>query len=124
MSENKDWTNRKAPVQMVPIARVDELDDHATRGVDIDGQAFIVVRKNTEIFVYRNHCPHRGSRLEWQPDRFLDSSGELIQCKTHGALFIIETGACIAGPCHGSALECINTHNVNDYIFIALNSAD
>jgi nitrite reductase/ring-hydroxylating ferredoxin subunit len=39
------------------------------------------------------------------PDRFLDSEGELIQCATHGALFRIESGECLRGPCLGAFLE-------------------
>lgn len=61
------------------------------------------------MYVYKNRCPHRGVGLEWLPDQFLDSSASLIQCATHGALFLIEDGECIAGPCEGkslTALEC------------------
>ncbi|MNT92136.1 hypothetical protein D3C72_2333610 [compost metagenome] len=42
--------------------------------------------------------------MEWLPDQFLDSSGSLIQCATHGALFLIESGECVAGPCAGESL--------------------
>lgn len=31
----------------------------------------------------------------------------MIQCATHGALFEIETGHCIAGPCLGQNLQKI-----------------
>ena len=42
-----------------------------------------------------------------QEDRFLDPDGSLIQCSTHGALFEIESGRCIAGPCKGQYLQAI-----------------
>ncbi len=35
---------------------------------------------------------------------FLDMDGALIQCSTHGALFEIESGHCLAGPCQGDRL--------------------
>ena len=44
-------------------------------------------------------CPHIGTPLEIQPDRFLDQSGQHILCSTHGALFQVEDGLCVAGPC-------------------------
>jgi len=47
------------------------------------------------------------SSLGWQPDRFLDDSASLIQCATHGALFLIENGECIAGPCAGQSLTAV-----------------
>ncbi|WP_148053418.1 Rieske 2Fe-2S domain-containing protein, partial [Pseudomonas fluorescens] len=53
-------------------------------------------------------CPHRGVGLEWHHDQFLDPSNSLIQCATHGALFLIEDGECVAGPCVGQALTAIN----------------
>jgi nitrite reductase/ring-hydroxylating ferredoxin subunit len=44
-------------------------------------------------------CPHLGIPLNWAPERFLDLDGTLIQCSSHGALFQIDSGECIAGPC-------------------------
>jgi len=34
-------------------------------------------------------------------------SASLIQCATHGALFLIESGECIAGPCAGQSLTAL-----------------
>jgi nitrite reductase/ring-hydroxylating ferredoxin subunit len=65
------------------------------------------VHRFGELFVYHNRCPHLGIELEWLADQFLDSEGELIQCATHGALFTIESGLCVAGPCTGEALDAI-----------------
>ena len=36
---------------------------------------------------------------------FLDDDGELIKCSTHGALFNIEEGLCLLGPCKGKRLQ-------------------
>ena len=43
-------------------------------------------------------------QLNWSPDQFLNVDGSLIQCATHGALFDIDSGRCIAGPCLGEHL--------------------
>jgi nitrite reductase/ring-hydroxylating ferredoxin subunit len=45
--------------------------------------------------------------LEWQPNQFLDYEKQFIQCATHGALFGIDDGICIAGPCPGEQLEAL-----------------
>lgn len=68
----------------------------------------MAVRRGGEVYVYANRCPHRGVALEWQPDEFLDASASLIQCATHGALFLIENGECVAGPCEGKSLRAID----------------
>jgi nitrite reductase/ring-hydroxylating ferredoxin subunit len=90
---------------MTPLCKQDALAEGSARGFDINGVPVFAVRKNGEVFAYHNSCPHIGVPLEWLPDQFLDSEGELIQCATHGALFVIETGVCVAGPCVGDALE-------------------
>ena len=43
--------------------------------------------------------PSSGIELNWMPDQFLESGGDLIICSTHGALFKIDDGLCISGPC-------------------------
>lgn len=90
---------------MYPLCRQDELAENSARGFTVNGMPVLAVRKNGAVYAYHNSCPHIGVPLEWLPDQFLDSEGELIQCATHGALFVIETGACIAGPCVGESLE-------------------
>ncbi len=66
-----------------------------------------VVHKDGSFFAYYNTCPHTGATLEWQENQFLDMDNTLIQCATHDALFIIDTGECIAGPCTGDSLEAL-----------------
>ncbi|NNA98465.1 Rieske (2Fe-2S) protein [Pseudomonas gessardii] len=81
-----------------------ELAQDSSRGFDIDGRKLLAVRCEGRVYFYINRCPHRGVPLEWQPDRFLDPSASMIQCATHGALFLIESGECVAGPCAGQSL--------------------
>ena len=85
------------------------LGEGASRGFVLDELRLLVVRREGRVYAYKNRCPHRGVSLEWQPDQFLDSSASLIQCATHSALFLIESGECVAGPCAGqflTALDC------------------
>lgn len=66
-----------------------------------------VVRRGDEIFAYVNRCPHAGHPLNLRPDEFLAWDREHILCNSHGAMFEIAGGACIAGPCEGRALSAL-----------------
>ncbi|QHF46975.1 Rieske (2Fe-2S) protein [Pseudomonas sp. S35] len=83
------------------------LAPDSSRGFEVDGCKLLAVRRDGIAYFYINRCPHRGIPLEWQPDQFLDDSASLIQCATHGALFLIESGECIAGPCSGKSLKAL-----------------
>jgi nitrite reductase/ring-hydroxylating ferredoxin subunit len=63
-----------------------------------------VVRKAGALFGYIDRCPHNGTPLAVFPDRYLTRERDLLLCGTHGALFRIGDGRCIAGPCEGRAL--------------------
>ena len=91
---------------MQRLCNSDELEEGGSRGFAIGG-GLLLVRRHGRVFAYRNRCPHRGIPLEWQADRFLADSASLIQCATHGALFLIESGACVAGPCAGKSLSAL-----------------
>lgn len=96
------------------LCHIDEIAESRSKGFTLpDGSSVFAVKKDGQIYVYRNSCPHLGIELEWQEDEFLDSEHALIQCSTHGALFIIENGECVAGPCMGQSLTPID-HHVND----------
>lgn len=87
----------------VRLCRLEDLELHGSKGVivAIDGEEreIFVVRNKVGIFAYENSCPHTGTPLDWMPDQFLDAEREYIICSTHGALFGIEDGVCVAGPC-------------------------
>ncbi len=96
----------------------DEIDEGASKGIEVANTFLFAVKKDDQIFLYRNRCPHLGTPLEWQEDRFLDADGALIQCSTHGALFQIEDGHCLAGPCKGKYLEAIPFVEENGMIMV------
>ena len=83
------------------------LSEGQSRGFVLDDLRLLAVRKAGQVYLYENRCPHLGVPLEWLPDQFLDHSQSLIQCATHGALFLIESGECVAGPCAGQALSAL-----------------
>lgn len=67
--------------------------------------AGVVVRHGEVLAGYVDRCPHAGWPLAALDDRFLTRGGEHILCAGHGALFRLEDGFCVAGPCAGDRLE-------------------
>ncbi len=63
-----------------------------------------VVRTASGLFGYIDRCPHNGTPLAMFPDRYFTRERDLLLCSTHGALFRVGDGRCIAGPCEGRAL--------------------
>ncbi|MGB5325408.1 MAG: Rieske (2Fe-2S) protein [Pseudomonadales bacterium] len=91
------------------ICAVGDVAEGKARGFECDGRAVFVVKKDGELYTYLNCCPHLGIELEYREDEFLDDAGTLIQCSTHGALFSIESGECLSGPCWGDRLTPART---------------
>lgn len=89
----------------IKLCNLDDIEEGASKGFTVDEQALFVVKQNGSCYAYENTCPHLGVELEWTEDEFLDPDGALIQCHLHGALFNIEDGACISGPCQGDSLK-------------------
>jgi nitrite reductase/ring-hydroxylating ferredoxin subunit len=63
-----------------------------------------VVRRGGEVFGYVDRCPHMGLPLAQRLDAYLTPDGALIACSWHSALFQVDTGACVGGPCTGARL--------------------
>ncbi len=97
-----------------------DLAEGQSRGFVIEETSLLVVRRHGQVYAYRNRCPHRSIALEWLPDQFLDHSGSLIQCATHGALFLIESGECVAGPCAGQMLQTLACQEQDGSIWVSL----
>lgn len=97
------------------LCQLTELPDHSSRGFNLPGanMGVFAVRRGDQVFVYRNLCPHVAIPLEWVEHEFLTADNSLIQCANHGALFTIDTGECITGPCSGQSLQAIK-HQITD----------
>jgi nitrite reductase/ring-hydroxylating ferredoxin subunit len=104
------------------ICALEDLADPGARGFTLGGGEWplkgFVVRKAGSIRAYVNYCPHAGFPLNWQPDVFLAPGGHMIRCIMHGALFEIETGDCVAGPCLGDALQPLPVHVRDGYVVL------
>lgn len=71
-------------------------------------QPCFLFRRQGQLHAYRNQCPHLGITLNWMPERFMDLDNCFIHCANHGALFVPESGDCIAGPCEGDRLIAVS----------------
>lgn len=96
----------------------DDIAENSSKGYEADGRFLFVVKKRGSLFIYQNRCPHVGLPLNWMPDQFLDVDRELIQCSSHGALFRIDNGQCVSGPCPGQRLRAIEFVEVEGKIYI------
>lgn len=95
-----------SPVLLGTQTLLDELKEGGCRRIDLDdGRSLVALRRQGEVRLFLNRCPHRGIELDWVPGVFLAVDGHHLQCATHGALFDPLTGLCISGPCTGDALE-------------------
>ena len=105
---------------MRALCHSDLIAEGQSKGFEQDGVRLFAVRKQGKLYAYRNECPHLGINLEWLDDQFLDADGCLIQCAMHGALFLIENGQCISGPCQGQALQAVPCEERDGEVWVAL----
>ncbi|HJV44063.1 Rieske (2Fe-2S) protein [Caulobacter sp.] len=92
----------------VNLGPLDLIADGAARNYVLQiGEARFhgfVVRRGEAVFGYVDRCPHAGLPLAQQLDQYLSPDRNLIACSWHGAVFEVETGACVGGPCAGARL--------------------
>ena len=104
------------------LCHLDDLADPGSKGARlIMGDVvedILVVRSHDLVYGYINSCPHTGGPLDWQPDQFLSLDKRHIQCATHDALFRLENGACVAGPCAGDRLTAVTLEVESGKIYL------
>jgi len=102
-------------IEVYAICEADDIDPGEAKAFDLsrvmeDGEArpfrIVVVRTGARDFTgYVNACPHQGTWLNIGGGEFFNKDGTRLRCGRHGALFDVETGACVEGPCEGEHLE-------------------
>ncbi len=63
------------------------------------------VRYAGQSHAYLNQCAHVPMEMDYQPNRFFDSTGQWLMCATHGAMYHPATGRCAGGPCRGGLVK-------------------
>lgn len=100
-----------------PMVAIDSIPDGGAREwspktEEFDGSV-VLLREGDRVYAYRNCCPHARRLLNWAPGRFLFDHGRLV-CAAHGAVFRIQDGLCLDGPCRGSSLAPVPVHDLGD----------
>jgi len=98
-------TTTPAGVALAPLA---DIADGTARNFVLQMRAGrfhgFVVRRGATAIGYVDRCPHMGVPMAQQLDAYLTPAGTLIACSWHGALFTIDDGLCVGGPCLGQRL--------------------
>jgi nitrite reductase/ring-hydroxylating ferredoxin subunit len=105
------------------LCRLDEIASPGSKGFSLgsgaDAREIFVVRNERGVFAYENVCPHTWGPLDWVPDQFLSHDKARILCATHGAVFRIEDGHCLYGPCMGKSLATVAIEVVDGSVVLA-----
>lgn len=78
-----------------------------------------VVRVDDQIKAFLNRCSHIPVEMDWNYGEFLDDSGRMIVCATHGASYDATNGQCLGGPCDGAPLVSLDVKEKEGAIFWA-----
>lgn len=93
------------------LGQLDDVAEGGSAGFLADTPAgrrfYLAVRRGGNVHIYVNSCPHLGTPLDFAPGRFLNREKTHILCATHGALFRIDDGYCVSGPCAGKSLQAV-----------------
>jgi len=70
--------------------------------------------------VYVNRCPHVTYSLDLGDGNVQDPTGKLLQCYSHGAMFLPESGECFMGPVIGRRLERLQAVREGDELVVTI----
>ncbi len=121
MKPGKEPAAAAAPGRTV-LCRLADVPDGGSNGFAVHCRGallrFMILRRNDHVFVYVNRCPHAGLPLDFRPGRFLDLERTHSLCTNHGAVFRIEDGFCVSGPCAGESLRRRETEVRNGTVYL------
>jgi nitrite reductase/ring-hydroxylating ferredoxin subunit len=90
------------------VARVGELAPGETKkfllecaGREVAG---FLANVGGALHAWVNRCRHVAMEMDWVENQFFTEDKQFLQCATHGALYVPETGECVAGPPCGKSL--------------------
>ena len=89
-----------------------------TRGGE-DLGAFVVGHEGAAL-VYVNRCPHVTYSLDFGDGNVQDPSRKFLQCFSHGAMFLPESGECFMGPVVGRRLEPLPSVREGDRLVVTI----
>lgn len=92
----------------VIVARVGEIGPGQTKKffLEYDGreeECFLVNHRGA-LYAYVNRCCHVPMTMDWIDNQFMTEDKQFVQCATHGACYLPDTGECVSGPPCGKFL--------------------
>jgi nitrite reductase/ring-hydroxylating ferredoxin subunit len=109
-------------MQKTEIYKLDDLLDADAKGLValVGGKQrnIFIARKGEQVFAYLNWCPHNQVLIDQIPNKFFNANKSYIQCSKHGALFKVDDGLCIEGPCEGERLKSLDISIENGIIYL------
>ena len=104
----------------IPLVKSSELEEGQSKGFLVGSTDLFVVRHQGKVLAYLNSCPHRKIPLQCRSNQFLDCDRQFIRCSNHAALFTIEHGLCISGPCNHQTLTRVSVDEYDDQIYCTI----
>lgn len=108
------------------VCRESELEAGEVRSVslghDADGrpiQAMVLRDESGVVVAYRNLCRHLPVPLDGGTGELLSADGMHLVCGTHGAIYRLNDGYCVDGPCEGMALHGLSVHRRDGELYVA-----
>jgi nitrite reductase/ring-hydroxylating ferredoxin subunit len=106
--------------ESVVVARVGEMPSGTTKKffLRIDGneEECFLVSYAGKLTAYVNRCAHVPMGLDWVDNQFFTPEKDFIQCATHGAHYVPDTGECVSGPPCGKSLRRVPLRTDGDRI--------
>ena len=102
-------------IEVFAVCAADAIERGGAKGfslsrIDETGESrpfpIVVLRTFANDYLgYVNRCPHDGVWLNIGSGEFFSPDRAFLKCGRHGAIFEIDTGSCVDGPCSGQSLE-------------------
>jgi len=91
------------------LCQLVDIPDNNAKGMvaKVEGKKrnIFVVRRGNLVFAYLNCCPHTQVLIDQIPGQFFNEDHTFLHCSKHGAMFRVEDGFCVEGPCEGQSLK-------------------
>lgn len=108
------------PAKTLVIARADDLPPGTTKKfmfmINGNDEECFLVNHRGELFAYVNRCCHVPMSLDWVENQFFTEDKQFLQCATHGAHYLPDTGECVSGPPCGKFLQRVSIRREGEEI--------
>ena len=108
------------PTAWIRLCTTSDIARRSSRQFTVGSEELILIRKYTRFFAYRNSCPHLSISVDMGSEDVLTDDRKYILCANHAALFEIDTGMCVSGPCIGEGLEPMAVKTDNEIIYVKI----